>query len=66
MIAGVSLLFLPAATVARGRLPKSSGLDALAYLDVYDLDAAATIRWVEEHVAPDEVVLEAASLYPDW
>jgi YYY domain-containing protein len=55
-----SLLYAPAATVARSREGQQRGIDALAYLDRTDRGAAGAVRWAREHLGAEDVLLEAA------
>ena len=57
---GGSLLYAPAATVARTREGQEPGLDSLAYLERTDPGMAAAVTWVRANLSGDDVLLEVA------
>ncbi len=58
---GGSLLYAPAATVARAREGQEPSLDSLAYVERVDPGMAEAIAWVRANLGRDDVLLEATS-----
>lgn len=58
---GGSLLYAPAATIARAREGQTASLDSLAYLERTDPGAAAAVEWVQANLGPGDVLLEATA-----
>jgi uncharacterized membrane protein len=58
---GGSLLYAPAATVARAREGQEPSLDSLAYVERTDPGMADAIAWVRANLGRGDVLLEATS-----
>jgi uncharacterized membrane protein len=58
-VVGGSLLYGPAAAVARAREGQTRGLDSLSYIARTDPSMAAAAQWASDNLDGDDILLEA-------